>query len=414
MSGDLKGNLASALKGVTKDWKKAKKREDRVHASNLDRMRAPRPYRLSIRDAAFEAMEPAWAHASSDDRYRAHARQVMYSARPLVLRFTGGECWKSSAYFTQTLLKDYIEKYNPPWRDLIVWDARGHLLEPHTGREVALGGYAVASYVGSWTNGKVDTTPVSTLAARLDTKGPHHRFRAALFIEKEGFDEILRAAGIAERYDLAIYSTKGVPVGAACTLSHELHSQGVKILVAHDFDVSGFKIVQTLRRGTRLAPATPAVIDIGLRLPDVHEMDLQSEPVTSRQETSPRRYLRQCGATDEEQEFLVARTYHRGWMGARVELNAMTSEQLIDWLESKLTEHGVQKVVPDDATLAHAYRRAAFRRELEQAAQKLAADPPVVEVPADLRARVVAHLDSNPAASWDDAVAAALGQEKDR
>ena len=51
-------------------------------------------------------------------------------------------------YFTQVLLPDYIEE-NPErtagWR--VVYDARGHLIEPHTNRSVPLGTIEVATYL---------------------------------------------------------------------------------------------------------------------------------------------------------------------------------------------------------------------------------------------------------------------------
>ena len=80
------------------------------------------------------------------------------------------------------------------------------------------------------------------------TKGPTNRFGAVLFIEKEGFDEMLKAARIAERYDIAVMSTKGMSVKAARLLVDRLH---VALLVLHDFDQAGFSIIGTLRRSTR-------------------------------------------------------------------------------------------------------------------------------------------------------------------
>jgi hypothetical protein len=56
-------------------------------------------------------------------------------------------------------------------------------------------------------------------------------------------------------------------------------------------------------------------------------------------------------ATPEEQEFLRS--------GRRVELNAFTAPQFIEWLEGKLTQHlGKKRFVPSDDVLADAYRRA--------------------------------------------------------
>jgi hypothetical protein len=54
---------------------------------------------------------------------------------------------------------------------------------------------------------------------------------------------------------------------------------------------------------------------------------------------------------------------HYYWIGERVELNAMTSDQLIAWLERKLAEIGVQKVIPDRDALANAYRRAVRQKQ---------------------------------------------------
>lgn len=399
----LKADLKAAIKLTMKDWKKAKKREDRVHDSQLHRMRQARPMRFTIRDAAFEVMEDAYKKASSNGRYYANARQIMYAARPLILDRTGGNCWKDSTYFTQTLLKDYLELYSPGWK--VVWDARGHMHEPHTGHSISLGDIDVMKYRKEWdAGGLFDTTPLAAISVGIETKGPDLRFGTALFIEKEGFGEILKDAGIAERYDLAIFSSKGLPVGAACDLARAFHSRGVKVLVTRDFDLAGFKVVRTLRLGTRLRLGAP-VIDIGLRLVDVD--GLESEPVDYRQGKDPQGYLRQCGATREECDFLVEGGGWRGWHGRRVELNAMTSEQFIDWLGSKLDEHRVEKVVPDVDVLGRAYQRAVFRLKLEEAAKKFIADLPEVNVPVpeDLDNRVRDKLTDNPETSWDEAVA---------
>ena len=88
---------------------------------------------LSIKDAAYNVMERAYMKASASNTLPANARQIMYAARPLVLELTGGKSWKKSSYFTQTLLPNFIDE-NPDttsgWD--VVFDVRGHLIEPHT------------------------------------------------------------------------------------------------------------------------------------------------------------------------------------------------------------------------------------------------------------------------------------------
>src|ERR1019366_8270972 len=99
-------------------------------------------------------------------------------------------------------------------------------------------------------------------------------------MEKEGFLPLLEQAGFAERYDLAIMSSKGMGTVAARTLIEGLSAR-TAIFVLHDFDKSGFSIAGTLTRDTRRYEFArdPDVIDLGLRLADVEEWGLQSESV---------------------------------------------------------------------------------------------------------------------------------------
>ena len=73
-----------------------------------------------------------------------------------------------------------------------------------------------------------------------------------LFVEKEGFGPLFKAAQLAERYDLAIMSTKGMSVSASRMLLDRLCDRGIeRFFVLHDFDVSGFSIFGTLGTDSR-------------------------------------------------------------------------------------------------------------------------------------------------------------------
>ena len=198
-------------------------------------------------------------------------------------------------------------------------------------------------------------------------------------------------------------------VTAARTLVEQLSERGVTFLVAHDFDKAGLSILETLRSDTRRYQfeTEPDVVDIGLRLADVAGMELQSEPVDYGKDTDPRENLQANGASDEEIDYLVqGRKYgtHGAWCGARVELNAMPADQFVSWLEFKLAEHGVEKVVPDTDVLAAAYRRAARLADVQDAIEEvLESDGKDVEIPDDLVALVVEKI-VGTADAWDDAV----------
>ena len=243
------------------------------------------------------------------------------------------------------------------------------------------------------------------------TLGPEHRYNTILFIEKEGFDPLFAAEHLAERYDLAIMSTKGMSVTAARELLDLLAKRGIEqVLVLHDFDIAGFSIFGTLgASGRRYAFHNKVkLIDIGLRLDDVEAMGLEDEPVSVAKDWNKvAATLRRHGATEEEIAFLK---------NARVELNAMTSREIIDFVEAKLDEHGVTKVVPDEAALKeHARRRieqqlaAAEVEKLKPGLSQAAAN---VALPADLRQAVERRLAAEPRLSWDEALAELLANRR--
>jgi DNA topoisomerase VI subunit B len=409
---DVLEALAVALRFISKDWKKAKiaaGRKERVQQRELEKMRKVRHRPVSIKEAAYEWMETAYLKASADNSLPANARQIMYALRPYVLAETGGKCWSSSSYFTQTLLPDFMKAYETDdWN--VVFDARGHFQEPHDGARVDLGTLDVCRYLASRAQDPKNLSPASLIATGFPTVGPENRYDFALFIEKEGFDPLLKAAHIAERFDIAIMSTKGMSSTAARTLVEKLSDRAVTILVAHDFDKAGLSILETLRSDTRRYQfaSEPNVVDIGLRLSDVEAMELQSEPVDYGKDTDPRDNLFANGASVEEVAYLAqGRKYgERGdWQGQRVELNALPADLFVSWLETKLTAAGVSKVVPNNDVLAAAYRRAVQLKAVQETIEATIAgtDRVAVAVPDDLAADVLKRIDGT-AQAWDDAL----------
>jgi hypothetical protein len=397
----LSDDISSAVKSTTKGWKSEKRKadkSDRLSSSQYAKLRGSRT--VSIRDVAFDVMEAAYNMASSNGEYYANARQIMYAARPEILKRTG-KTGLDDVYFTQTLLKDYIEEREPDWR--IVWDARGHIIEPHTNEKIGLGGIEVDRYTRKWHSRINIEAP--TIQSLIKTNGPCNRFKNVLFIEKEGFTEILTHAGLPERYDLALMSTKGIPVKAACDLIYEMSKTDVRVFVLHDFDLSGFKILRSLTEGVRLSYGSD-VIDLGLRMADIK--DLTPEPVHYKQQIDPGIYLEfDCDATQEEIEFLVdTRGGYYSHRGQRVEINAMTSKQLITWLERKFEEYEVEKYIPDEDTLHIGYRRTKYlglvEKKIKEMQESMVED--VEEIPDDLTELIESKFREDPSLSWDEAL----------
>src|SRR5262249_16076823 len=236
--------ILGLTKSVAKDWTKQRKAEERdANAAAARQTRLIRSERMTIRDAAFQVMDEAYQKASAGGTLPVNPRQIYYPARRSILVENRADVLESG-YFLQALLPQYMEEYDCDDWDLI-WDARGHFAEPHTGEVVPIGTLQVRQYMGDRPElgDPVEINP----DALFPTQGPENRYTTVLFVEKEGFDPIFEASRIAERFDVALMSTKGMSTTAARLLLDRLVDRGVeKVLVLHDFDISGFSICGTL------------------------------------------------------------------------------------------------------------------------------------------------------------------------
>ena len=79
-------------------------------------------------------------------------------------------------------------------------------------------------------------------------------------------------------------------------------------------------------------------------------MGLDGEAVTYRRcEKDPRLLMKERGVSEDERNHLVsAKTGKTTWSGRRVESNEPTNDQLLGFIERKLTEAGVSKVIPTE------------------------------------------------------------------
>jgi hypothetical protein len=149
------------------------------------------PGSMSFVDAAERVLPAAYRKASDNGRLPANARQIYYAARPAILELTGRK-ELSDAYFTQTLLPNYIDEHPEAHSWDVVFDDRGRFTEPHTERSVGLGTVAVREYLGERPKPPVAASIAPGLM--VNTTGPENRYENVLFIEKEGFNALLSYA----------------------------------------------------------------------------------------------------------------------------------------------------------------------------------------------------------------------------
>jgi hypothetical protein len=393
-------DIIDVVETATSKWTRQKKSEERHPGMIRYRAsRMTREPRTTQKEAAWQILEEAYMAASGNGTLPALARQIFYQARPKIMAMTEDK-ELAYGYFSQTLLPDYIEERGVDWN--VVYDARGHFVEPHTNRRIGCGTIEVGNYLHAMQ--EPDIVPAEFADASIDIIGPSGNLSAVLFCEKEGFNPLFKAVNLANRYDLMIISTKGVSVTAARQLIDNVcGDHDLPLFVLHDFDVAGFLILGTLQRDTRRYQFSSAVevIDLGLRLADIAGLEQEPAAATRTTENILREQLAENGATEAEINILLAE---------RVELNAMASDALIEMIERKLEDYGLEKVIPDDGLLAEAYqafhRSQQLRKEFEKLEKNFKASK--ITVPEDLNKQVCAVLDKNPDLRWDDAVQVVL------
>jgi DNA topoisomerase VI subunit B len=278
---------------------------------------------IPIKEAVFKVLIDAMLKATGG-LLPTGARGVFYQVRPLIQSYTEKELGYN--YFSQTLLTDYRQTVGP--LDLLYYDPRGVLYEPHTGIAVPLGTREVDSYMfPSWLYNKI------------------------LYVEKKGFWPVLKAARLAEKYDMAVVVGEGYGCEAVRVLfSNADKNQNYEIFVLHDADPDGYNICRTLAEETARMPGYKVAIhDMGLSIDYALSIGLPVETFT-RKKALPSKLVLSDVALER---FTGKRISHSNMFKCeRVELNSFTSVQIIDYIESKLIAFGIiEKVIPDANSL---------------------------------------------------------------
>jgi hypothetical protein len=409
---DLSDAIFKVTKDVTKEWTKQRKAEERGTRTCYSREYIYSD-RVNCTDVCDEILPGAYDHASGQGKYSVSKRQLYYACREEFKRQTGREL--EYRYFANTLLVQYMNRQpdtTAKWK--MTADPRGTLVVPNATYEVRvpIGTLQIEDHLQE--AGQNHESFDDLEDAGVDIEWPSlaggKRYQAVLYIEKEGFGPILKEARIAERFDIAIMSCKGQSVVAARRFVDEVCAvgNGVPLLVVHDFDKSGFEISQNLTAVSWRTEGTDLVAyefkneidvrDLGLRLADVQKYRLQN--LAERCKFKGRFYSDSI-TTPAEQEFLKS--------GRRVELNAMTSPQFVEWLETKLKEHLPNRLIPDDDDLlADAYRRALavarINRVIEKVTEKAIEYASSAELPKSLRRRLKKAMKDSPSEAWDEAL----------
>ncbi len=401
-------DILAVTKSVTKQWTKQRKAEERGRSAGT------RMYiysdRVDFTEVAARILPNGYAHASGNGKYTVDKRQFYYAVRDDFQSATGREI--TADYFSQKILVKYMNQHpteTAHWK--ITASPRGTLTIPNTGHDLRIpcGTIAIEEHLAKAAE---EFSPFDDLEEiSVQTEWPSlkegQRIQGVMYIEKEGFDPQLREARIAERFNIAILSCKGQSVVAARRyVDHVCRvNGGVPLFIMHDFDKAGFEISQRLTTISDYAFDNDLVkydfqneinvTDLGLRLTDVNKYGLKSEYVKFRGG-----FADDTIATPDERAFLRS--------NQRVELNAFTAPQYIEWTINVLSAHLKEWFIPsDDDILEQAYRRAVAVAKLnlaiEDAREQAIADAKSAKMPKALRRKLEKSLKASPE-PWDKAI----------
>jgi hypothetical protein len=288
---------------------------------------APDERKATAKSVVYENMLEVVAIISGNGEDDFNARQILYRMRPIIKEATDQEL--STKNFTK-ILTEY-ENDNGEI-DGMYRDPRGSISHPHSGDVIPLGTRTVEDY-----------------------ERPFWEFNKILVIEKEGFSEALRKRGRDKRHDCMVLSSKGYTTRALKDLVDKLadHDEPVTVYAAHDADASGTMIYQTLQEATKARGARKIeIVNIGLEPWEAVEMDFDVEEFEQGETKDGEE--RQRPVANYVREYDEA--HGEGWADwlqtSRVELNAMTTPELIEWLDRKMAEHGAVKLIPASKVIA--------------------------------------------------------------
>jgi hypothetical protein len=150
-----------------------------------------------------------------------------------------------------------------------------------------------------------------------------------------------------------------------------------------------------------VAPVVTVTVDEdGIEVAD-NGLGLQGSQPEDQLLTHAATTLRRNGATPADVAFLQR--------NQRVEPNMLTSDQLVELVEAKLTTMGITKVVPDPDVFTSAFRRAwqigILNRTLAAAAAAARRQAAEIDLPDHLFHRVREYLQEHSEEPWDTAVA---------
>lgn len=309
------------------------------------------PKKLSKKTLMFEYFMEGYGMASGDGQYVTTARQVFYAVRKLIINnenitLTGSDF----DTFTQKVLTGMFEKY-PDLVTKIYFEQRGTFIDYDTHDEFPISTRSVTEYLERMKK-RVNCT------CRLQ-RGEYHEsslsfdyppelgISSVLFVEKQGFREVLVSSGIQDELAISLILSQGYGTRDMKKLMDAFLERGVTVYVLHDCDIDGYQIKNKLLEGSETYNKPLDVVDVGLSLDDIRAL---GRLIDAEEYTSEKSYSNVLeNMSEEERDFFWpgkkrgTKNGERTYIYRRVELNALTMPDLLDFLRQKVKR---RKIIP--------------------------------------------------------------------
>ena len=354
---------------------------------------APKDTKVTQKSVVLDNLDDVIADVSGPKRHRFSVRQILYRIRKIVREEIGqGPTTSNFA----SIITDYEAENGEIPR--MYREPRGSIYHPHL----------------------TETIPLSTLTVEQYERPPWC-YNKLIANEKEGFNEALKEDGWFERHDCAPCSSKGFTTRAIKDLVDKLavHAEPVTVFCVHDANSSGPMIHQTFQEETKARGARKIkIVNLGLEPWEAVAMGLEVETI-SEPEKGRRPIADYVLNRDREfpNEAPGGISWEKWLQTHRIELNAMTTPQFIEWLDRKMEPY-IGKLIPPDDVIAGELekqldakvRDAVTERILREAGfeDQVAAALAPLERPsaAELRTGIKRLFKRNPKRAWRDHIEA--------
>ena len=289
--------------------------------------------------------------ATGDWEYTTTARQVFYAIRKLVINDYGIALDGKTDFsiLTQVVITEMFEQ-NPELEDLIYFERRGFYLDQESGEEIPMNTQRVNAFAGTLNQRSkchVDLDAGSYTSSRQRIEYPYElAVSQVLFIEKQGFTEVFKRSGILDELNLGLISSQGFGTRAIKKMIQDFIGRGITVYALTDCDLAGQLIAERLAGGSNTFKEKLDINLIGLTYADAKELGKLQD---AEEYESNKSYVHVLARMDQDEKDFFLKEKHRGWQGEkesftyrRVELNALTMPEILDFIRSKIPKRQVR------------------------------------------------------------------------